>query len=68
MEQNIIPIEANLSLNVVATETLSNTASIAIPLKRSCSAREIPNFSNVFNNSGSTSSKDFGDTLVFGAA
>jgi hypothetical protein len=30
-EQNMIPMDLSLSLNVVATETLSNTASTAIP-------------------------------------
>jgi hypothetical protein len=47
----------NSSLKVVPIETLSKTASIATFANRFCSVKEIPNFSKVFNNSGSTSFK-----------
>ena len=57
MEEKITPYSANSSLKVVAIETLSKTASTATFAKRFCSVKEIPNFSNVSNNSGSTSSK-----------
>ena len=40
-----MPIPASLSLKVVATETLSNTASTATPASASCSFRGIPSFS-----------------------
>src|SRR5438093_1065292 len=43
-EQKMIPRSASLSLNVVATETLSRTASTATPARRSCSWSGIPNF------------------------
>ena len=42
--QNIIPCFVNSSLNVVATETESNTASTAIPFNLACSCNGIPNF------------------------
>ena len=44
MEQNIIPFFVNSPLNVVATETESNTASTAIPFSLFCSTKGIPNF------------------------
>ena len=70
-EQKIIPFSERVSLKVVFTETLSITMSTAIllstPLKRFCSSIEIPSFSKVFNNSGSTSSRLFNCTLGFGA-
>ena len=66
--QKIIPFSVNLSLNVVATETESKTASTATPLSFSCSFKEIPNFLYVSNNLGSTSSRLFGLSLaLFGA-
>ena len=71
IEQKIIPTSANLSLKVVTTETESNTASTAIffltPASISCSNRGIPNLSYVFSNSGSTSSKEAGPSISFGA-
>ena len=44
-EQKMIPTSASLALKVVATETLSNTASTATPARiaRSCSG--MPSFS-----------------------
>jgi hypothetical protein len=45
IEQKIIPISSNFFLNVVATETESNTASTATPANLFCSLRGIPNFS-----------------------
>src|SRR5271170_1414973 len=44
-EQKITPALLNLSLKVVATDTLSNTASTATPAKRARSCRGIPSFS-----------------------
>ena len=44
IEQKITPAAASLSLKVVATETLSNTASTATPASRSCSYRGMPSF------------------------
>ena len=43
--QNITPISSSLSLNVVATDTLSKTASTATPARTFCSLRGMPNFS-----------------------
>ena len=43
--QKITPISFNFSLNVVATETLSKTASTATPARTSCSLSGIPSFS-----------------------
>lgn len=40
-------------MKVVAIETLSKTASTATFVKRFCSVKEIPNFSNVSKSSGS---------------
>ena len=57
IEQKIIPFSANVSLNVVATETESITISRATPESLFCSSIEMPSLSNVFNNSGSTSSR-----------
>ena len=59
MEEKITPYSANSSLKVVAIETLSNTASMATFVNRFCSVKDIPNFSNVFRISGSTSSRLF---------
>ena len=52
----MIPISRSLSLNVVATDTESNTASTATPERRICSSRGIPSFLKVSRTSGSTSS------------
>ncbi len=41
----MMPCSASLSLKVVATETLSKTASTATPARRSCSASGMPSFS-----------------------
>jgi hypothetical protein len=41
----MIPIEASFSLNVVATETESKTASTATPARISRSCRGMPSFS-----------------------
>ena len=42
--QKIIPFFVNSSLNVVATETESKTASTATPLNLFCSCKGIPSF------------------------
>ena len=52
MEQKMIPFSASVSLNVVATDTESTTTSIATPLRRFCSSKLIPNFSNVLTEFG----------------
>ena len=67
MEQKIIPFSANVSLNVVATETESITISTATPANFFCSSKEIPSLSKVFNSSGSTSSRLSYFGFVFGA-
>ena len=41
----MMPSEASRSLNVVATETLSNTASTATPASAARSSSGIPSFS-----------------------
>ena len=46
-EQKMMPSSASFSLNVVATETLSKTASTATPDSSFCSSSEMPSFSNV---------------------
>src|SRR5258707_15483627 len=56
-EQKITPISCNFSLKVVATDTLSNTASTATPARRFRSSRGIPSFSYVRRISGSRSSR-----------
>src|SRR4030095_4592144 len=66
-EQKITPCFFSFTLYVVATETESNTASTATPANCFCSVRGIPSFSNVFNSSGSTSSKLAFVGLCFGA-
>ena len=43
--QNITPAAASRSLNVVATDTLSNTASTATPASRARSCSGTPSFS-----------------------
>ena len=53
----MMPSSASLSLKVVATETLSNTASTATPASIFCSSRGMPSFSYVASSSGSTSSR-----------
>ncbi len=62
-----MPFSARVFLKVVATETESTTISIATPVKRFCSSIDIPSFSKVFNNSGSTSSKLSSSFLGLGA-
>jgi hypothetical protein len=54
-----MPYSASSFLNVVAIDTLSKTMSTATLLNLFCSDKEIPNFSKVFNSSGSTSCKLF---------
>src|SRR5690242_17973360 len=44
-EQKITPASASLCLKVVATDTLSNTASTATPASIFCSASGMPSFS-----------------------
>ncbi len=62
------PCFASSSLKVVATETLSNTASTATPASRFCSSSGMPSFSNVSRSFGSTSSRLSGLRSCFGAA
>ena len=45
MGQKMTPTSPSLALKVVATETLSNTASTATPDSRSCSFKGMPSFS-----------------------
>ena len=53
----MMPSFSSSSLNVVATETLSKTASTATPASRFCSCSGMPSFSYVASSSGSTSSR-----------
>ena len=64
--QKITPWLLSSSRKVVATDTLSNTASTAIPFIIFCSSSGIPNLLYVFNNSGSSSSRLF-TSLFLGA-
>jgi len=59
--------DAPLGSKVVFTETLSITASTAIPDRAICSLKGIPSLSKVAFNSGSTSSQLF-VSFCFGAA
>ena len=61
-----MPISASFALKVVATETLSNTASTATPESRFCSSSEMPSFSKVRRISGSTSSRLVSLLLLLG--
>ena len=56
-EQKMMPSSASLSLKVVPTETLSNTASTATPAMSFCSSSGMPSLSNVALISGSRSSR-----------
>src|SRR6202040_1554230 len=62
--QNTTPAAASRSLNVVATETLSNTASTATPASRARSWSGTPSFSYVSSSFGSTSSRLFGPSFL----
>jgi len=64
----MIPSDPSFALNVVATETLSKTASTATPEKSFCSSRGMPSRSNVRLISGSTSSRLFNSGFRLGAA
>ena len=66
-EQKMMPSSASFSLKVVATETLSKTASTATPLRRFCSPSGMPSFANVCSSFGSTSSRLPGATFRLGA-
>ena len=66
-EQKMMPSFASFSRNVVATDTLSKTASTATPASICCSASGIPSFSNVARTSGSTSSRLVSSGFFFGA-
>src|SRR4051812_42991809 len=57
-EQKMMPFSASVFLKVVATETLSKTASTATPASTARSASGMPSFSYVASSSGSTSSSD----------
>ena len=63
----MMPSSASLSRNVVATDTLSKTASTATPASICCSSSGMPSFSNVFRTSGSTSSMLLSSGFFFGA-
>ena len=63
----MMPSSASFSRKVVATETLSNTASTATPASSFCSSSGIPSFSNVARTSGSTSSRLLSVGFFFGA-
>ena len=65
-EQKITPDFASFSLYVVATETLSKTASTATFESFFCSSKDIPSFSKVFKISGSTSSNESSFFFCFG--
>ena len=63
----MMPSSPSFSWNVVATETLSKTASTATPESSFCSSSGMPSFSKVARSSGSTSSRLFSTFFVFGA-
>ena len=63
----MIPTAASFSRNVVATETLSNTASTATPASSFCSSSGIPSLSKVARTSGSTSSRLLSAFFFLGA-
>src|ERR687897_110820 len=51
-EQKMMPTSASCFLKVVATDTLSNTASTATPENNFCSSIGIPSLSKVFGSQG----------------
>src|SRR5580658_2057388 len=61
--QKMTPAAASRSLNVVATDTLSKTASTATPASRARSCRGTPSFSYVASSFGSTSARLFGPSF-----
>ncbi len=63
----MMPSLASFSRNVVATDTLSNTASTATPDNSFCSSSGMPSLSKVRFTSGSTSSRLLSDFFFFGA-
>ena len=63
----MMPSSLSFPLNVVATDTLSNTASTATPASAFCSSSGMPSFSNVRRTSGSISSRLASDFRCFGA-
>ncbi len=63
----MIPSSPSFPLNVVATETLSNTASTATPASAFCSSIGMPSFSKVRRISGSISSRLASDFRGLGA-
>ena len=63
----MMPYDFSFSRNVVATETLSKTASTATPASSFCSSIGMPSLSNVRLTSGSTSSRLFSTFFGFGA-
>jgi hypothetical protein len=66
-DMKMMPTEASFSRKVVATDTLSNTASTATPASSFCSSSGMPSLSNVRFTSGSTSSRLFSDFFFLGA-
>ena len=63
IEQNITPTSVSFSLNVVATDTESKTASTAISVSYTHSCKGIPSFLYVSNNFGSKSFRSLGLSL-----
>ena len=63
----MMPSFASFSWNVVATETLSKTASTATPASSFCSSSGMPSLSKVSRTSGSTSSRLLSTFFCFGA-
>ncbi len=61
--QKMMPRSMSLSLKVVATETLSKTASTATPARAARSCSGMPSFSYVSRSLGSTSSRLWGRSL-----
>ena len=66
--QKMMPRSSSCFWYVVATETLSNTASTATPVSAFCSASGMPSLLNAATSSGSTSSRLSGPfSFFFGA-
>ena len=60
MEQKMTPASSSMSWYVVATDTLSRTASTATPVSFFCSSNGMPSLLNDSSISGSISSRLFG--------
>jgi hypothetical protein len=66
MEQKMTPAFDSSSLNVVAMETESKTASTATFASRFCSLSGMPSLSKVRSSSGSTSSREAFFSFILG--